>query len=68
MKDRETSKTQDKSAAPVQDTIKLNEELRHASTKPTISRDPIGALDPLVYVYTSGTTGLPKAAILKNSR
>ncbi len=37
------------------------------SSRPEVEDRP-GFDDPLMYIFTSGTTGLPKAATIKNSR
>jgi len=50
----------------VKDTTDLSSELEKSS-KEKVSMT-VGALDPVLYVFTSGTTGLPKAAVLKHSR
>ena len=37
------------------------------ASRPEVEDRP-GFDDPLMYIFTSGTTGLPKAATIKNSR
>ena len=39
-----------------------------APSSPPIVTHKIGYNDHLLYIFTSGTTGLPKAAIITNSR
>ena len=65
------------------ETVQLYERLEGCSTQPTkpipydVRRTFNGAwkihfaffsLDPVFYIFTSGTTGLPKAAVIKHSR
>ncbi|KZC12231.1 PREDICTED: long-chain fatty acid transport protein 4-like [Dufourea novaeangliae] len=46
----------------------LNQLLSEASTEEPIVKEEIGYRDKLLYIYTSGTSGLPKVAIVPNSR
>lgn len=48
--------------------INLAEKLETASSDPPQVNEEFSARDNLLYIFTSGTTGLPKAAILPNSR
>jgi solute carrier family 27 fatty acid transporter 1/4 len=41
---------------------------RVAPTSPPVPSSPINFTDKLLYIFTSGTTGLPKAAVIKHSR
>ena len=43
-----------------------DEIFRQSKDKPM--ENPASLNDPLMYVFTSGTTGLPKAATIKHSR
>ncbi len=45
--------------------INLKEKIKDSSTKNPPTTSEIIMDDPFVYIFTSGTTGLPKAAILK---
>ena len=48
--------------------INLDAALRDASSEP-LSGPPIGNYaDKMLYIFTSGTTGLPKAAVIRHSR
>ena len=46
----------------------LNKLLSEASTNEPVVKDEPNYRDKLLYFYTSGTTGLPKVAIVLNSR
>jgi acyl-CoA synthetase (AMP-forming)/AMP-acid ligase II len=46
----------------------LDDELDHASSLPPSMLQPPRSLDPMTYLFTSGTTGLPKAAVVTNQR
>lgn len=46
----------------------LREELDQVSVQTQFKDTKMNYSDPLVYVYTSGTTGLPKAGVITNSR
>jgi len=48
--------------------IDLDTEIQSISCKTPALQPTTGFLDELFYVYTSGTTGMPKAAVIKNSR
>ena len=50
------------------DGIDLELELKQVSTSPPCIPERIKVSDTVLLVYTSGTTGLPKAAIIKHSR
>jgi acyl-coenzyme A synthetase/AMP-(fatty) acid ligase len=41
---------------------------RLAPTSDPVPSSPINFTDKLLYIFTSGTTGLPKAAVIKHSR
>ncbi len=43
-------------------------KLKGTPVTPPKPSEPISASDTMLLVYTSGTTGLPKAAIIKQSR
>lgn len=48
--------------------INLDAALRDASSEP-LPGPPIGNYaDKMLYIFTSGTTGLPKAAVIRHSR
>ncbi|UJR10258.1 hypothetical protein I4U23_014468 [Adineta vaga] len=47
--------------------IHLYERLAQCSSKPT-KPIPFDLKHPVLYIFTSGTTGLPKAAVIKHSR
>lgn len=50
------------------DTVNLDVCMKDASSEP-LSGPPIGNYtDKLLYIFTSGTTGLPKAAVIRHSR
>ncbi len=49
------------------ETIQLYEKLEQCSTQPT-KPIPFDLKHPVFYIFTSGTTGLPKAAVIKHSR
>ena len=46
----------------------LNKLISEASTSEPVVKDEPNYRDKLLYFYTSGTTGLPKVAIVLNSR
>jgi citronellyl-CoA synthetase len=46
--------------------INLKEEIRDSNNNNPPTTSEILINDPFVYIFTSGTTGLPKAAIMKN--
>ncbi len=48
--------------------IDMDSDLTRFSSLPPEPKADIGFTDDLFYLYTSGTTGLPKAAIFKHSR
>lgn len=48
--------------------IDLDAELQKTSAGPATPSSPINFSDKLLYIFTSGTTGLPKAAVVKHSR
>lgn len=48
--------------------VDLEVGIRESLGTAPVVKDPVGFNDKLYYVYTSGTTGLPKAAIVKHSR
>lgn len=53
----------------VEHSIDLNVELKKSSTSsPTQSISQTTTRDKVIYVYTSGTTGLPKAANISHAR
>jgi len=47
--------------------INLKEEIKDSDKNNPPTTSEILMKDPFIYIFTSGTTGLPKAAILKNS-
>ncbi|KKK43377.1 MAG: Long-chain-fatty-acid--CoA ligase FadD17 [Candidatus Lokiarchaeum sp. GC14_75] len=47
--------------------INLKEEIKDSDINNPPTTSEILMKDPFVYIFTSGTTGLPKAAIMKNS-
>ncbi len=47
--------------------INLKEFIKDSDTNNPPTTSEILMRDPFIYIFTSGTTGLPKAAILKNS-
>jgi citronellyl-CoA synthetase len=47
--------------------INLKEKIKDSDVNNPPTTSEILMKDPFVYIFTSGTTGLPKAAILKNS-
>ena len=48
--------------------INLDAAMKDASSAP-LSGPPIGNYaDKMLYIFTSGTTGLPKAAVIRHSR
>ncbi|CAF1183492.1 unnamed protein product [Rotaria sordida] len=49
------------------ETIQLYEQLEKCSIQPT-KPIPYNLKHPVFYIFTSGTTGLPKAAVIKHSR
>ncbi|CAF2777033.1 unnamed protein product [Rotaria sp. Silwood2] len=49
------------------ETIQLYEKLEECSSRP-IKPIPYNLNHPVFYIFTSGTTGLPKAAVIKHSR
>ncbi|CAF3374128.1 unnamed protein product [Rotaria sp. Silwood1] len=49
------------------ETVQLYEKLEQCSAKPT-KPIPYNLKHPVFYIFTSGTTGLPKAAVIKHSR
>ncbi|CAF1136945.1 unnamed protein product [Adineta ricciae] len=49
------------------ETVHLYESLKQCSTKPP-KPIPFDLQQPVFYIFTSGTTGLPKAAVIKHSR
>jgi len=48
--------------------IDLDAELDKVSDSPPLNAEKLNFSDKLVYIFTSGTTGLPKAAVIKHSR
>ncbi|CAL8096219.1 unnamed protein product [Orchesella dallaii] len=48
--------------------IDLDKGLKDVLGTPPLVKEPVGFNDKLYYIFTSGTTGLPKAAIIKHSR
>lgn len=48
--------------------IDLDVGLKLAPTSLPTPSEPINFTDKLLYIFTSGTTGLPKAAVIKHSR
>jgi len=46
----------------------LDAGLLHAPTSVPVPSEQINFTDKLLYIFTSGTTGLPKAAVIKHSR
>ena len=46
--------------------INLKEEIKDSDIMNPLTTSEILMKDPFVYIFTSGTTGLPKAAIMKN--
>jgi len=46
----------------------LDAGLLHAPTSVPVPSEAINFTDKLLYIFTSGTTGLPKAAVIKHSR
>lgn len=46
----------------------LSKLIDEASTDCVVLPDPPSYRDHLMYIFTSGTTGLPKAAVMPNSR
>lgn len=48
--------------------IDLEKELEKVTPTPVLEASKINFDDPLYYSFTSGTTGFPKAAIIKHSR
>lgn len=53
-----------------QGSVDLDAEIEASSSQPEPKAiaDSIHFTDPLLYLYTSGTTGLPKAVIIKHIR
>ncbi|CAF1983617.1 unnamed protein product [Rotaria magnacalcarata] len=49
------------------ETVQLYDKLEQCSTQPT-KPIPYNLKHPVFYIFTSGTTGLPKAAVIKHSR
>ena len=58
------------SAGMIPNLVNLDEELTNSPTNPvpTSVQTCSNFNDKLLYIFTSGTTGLPKAAVIKNSR
>lgn len=48
--------------------VDFSQEINDAETIPLEHIPPVRQQDPALYIFTSGTTGLPKAAIQKQSR
>lgn len=48
--------------------VKLDEMLRDVLAEVVEPNEKLSPNDIIVYVYTSGTTGLPKPAVIKQSR
>ena len=59
---------QDKSSSLASRTIYLANEMSRQPDYKLEGTCTLGLNDKLMYVYTSGTTGLPKAACIKHSR
>lgn len=49
-------------------TVISREDLKKCSIARPETKNPGNLMDPLMYVFTSGTTGLPKAATITHSR
>ncbi|XP_018351249.1 PREDICTED: long-chain fatty acid transport protein 4 [Trachymyrmex septentrionalis] len=52
----------------LEDAIDLNTKISNIDPGPLIILDHGNPRDKLIYVYTSGTTGMPKAAVINNLR
>jgi len=49
-------------------TTDLDLGLKVAPASAPVPSEPINFTDKLLYIFTSGTTGMPKAAVIKHSR
>ena len=50
------------------DVRRLDKVLPETSKQAPVPEKKPGFTDKLIYIFTSGTTGLPKAAVIKHSR
>lgn len=55
-------------APEVKDAKNMDQLLSTSDPTPPLELDKVGSFDKMLYIFTSGTTGLPKAAIIKHAR